>query len=86
MKQSIPSAPSSLKQVFIVPANGPEAFQHYKETIQRKRTLTEIQRFVPEDALKILRGMYHEAPFAVWGATRERATFAQDGGSPNSTA
>jgi hypothetical protein len=73
-------APSTLKQVFIVPANGPEAFQHYQETIARKRTLAEIQRFLPADDLNILRGMYHEAPFVVWGATAGRGnarTFQQ---------
>ena len=68
MQQSL-ITPVSLKQVFIVPANGPEAFQHYQETIARKRTLAEIQRFLSEGDLKVLRGMYHEAPLAVWGAT-----------------
>ncbi len=69
-----------LKQVFIVPANGPEAFQHYLETIKRKRTLQEVERFISQDDLKILQGLYHEAPFAVWGATAGRGntrTFGQ---------
>jgi len=70
----------TLKQVFIVPANGPEAFRHYLETIKRKRTLQEVERFISPDDLKILRGLYHEAPFAVWGATAGRGnirTFGQ---------
>lgn len=57
-----------LKQIFIVPASGPEAALHYRETIQRKRLFSELTRFLPKDDLRLLSGMYHESPFAVWGA------------------
>lgn len=73
-------APPHPKQVFIVPTNGPEAFQNYQETIRRKRSLGEIERFLSEDDVKVLRGMYHEAPFAVWGTIagkRNVRTFSQ---------
>ena len=60
--------PSPVKQVFLVPASGPEAFQHYQETIRKKRSLSELERFLPQDELKVLQRMYHGAPFAVWGA------------------
>ena len=83
MAATIRTAPvisaNTLKQVFIVPANGPEALQHYQETVHQKRTISEVARFISPDDLKILRGMYHEAPFAVWGATSgtgNRRTFA----------
>ncbi len=78
--RTAPSPQIPLKQVFVVPASGPEALQHYLETIERKRTLREIENLIPPDDLKILRGMYRETPFAVWGATSGRGntrTFSQ---------
>ncbi len=57
-----------MKQVFLVPASGIQAFQHYSETIRKKRTLTEAAPFLPEHDLKILKGMYRNTSFAVWGA------------------
>ena len=57
-----------MKQVFLVPASGIEAFKHYAETIQRKRTFSEISAFLSEHDLKLLKGLYRDAPFAVWGA------------------
>lgn len=69
-----------LKQVFVVPASGPEASQHYQETIRKKRQFAELERFLPSEDLKVLHGLYHGAPFAVWGARAGRGnarTFQQ---------
>jgi len=52
----------------MVPASGSVAYQHFIDTINKKRRLSELTRFIPNHDIDILKGMYHETPFAVWGA------------------
>ena len=44
------------------------AERHFKDTIQRKRNLEEIRRFLPQSEIENLENIYHNAPFIVWGA------------------
>lgn len=57
-----------MRKVFIVTASGPEAYGHYQDTISRKRTLSEIQRFISNQETLALNNLYHGRDFAVWGA------------------
>lgn len=58
-----------MRKIFIVTASGPEAYGHYQDTIKRRRSLTEISRFVSSDDVKQLDNIYHGKDFAIWGAT-----------------
>lgn len=60
---------SNLRRVFIVVAGGNSAAErHFEDTIQRKRNIAEIRRFLPQSEIENLEGIYHNAPFIVWGA------------------
>lgn len=59
----------NLRKIFIVVAGGNLAAErHFEDTIQRKRSIEEIRRFLPPDEIKNLENIYHSAPFIVWGA------------------
>jgi len=50
---------SNLRRIFIVVAGGnPAAERHFEDTIQRKRNLAEIRRFLPENEIKNLENIY----------------------------
>ena len=57
-----------MRKIFIVTASGSEAFGHYQDTIKRKRSLSEIQRFISSHEAEIIRRLFHGNDFAVWGA------------------
>ena len=60
---------SNLRRIFIVVAGGNLAAErHFEDTIQRKRNLNEIRRFLPQVEIENLENIYHNAPFIVWGA------------------
>ena len=58
-----------LRNVFLVVAGGnPAAERHFEDTIQRKRTLEEVRRFLPSQEIENLERIYHSSNFIVWGA------------------
>lgn len=58
-----------MRQVFVVVAGGnAEADRHFEDTIQRKRTLNEVRKFLSPQEIHDLEAIYHTAPFVVWGA------------------
>ena len=58
-----------MRKVFIVVAGGNvEAERHFEDTIQKKRTLTEVKKFLSEKEIKNLADIYHGSSFIVWGA------------------
>jgi hypothetical protein len=62
-------SPGNSRQVFIVVAGGnPAAERHFKDTIERKRTLTEVREFLPTREIENLERIYHSSDFIVWGA------------------
>jgi hypothetical protein len=57
------------RRVFLVVAGGnPAAERHFEDTIQRKRTLEEVRRFLPSGEVENLERIYHGTNFIVWGA------------------
>jgi hypothetical protein len=59
----------SSRKVFLIVAGGnPAAERHFEDTIQRKRNLEEVIRFLPAREIENLEKIYHGAPFIVWGA------------------
>ena len=57
------------RKVFIVVAGGNASAQrHFEDTIQRKRTLDEVRRFLPQREIENLERIYHGSDFIVWGA------------------
>ncbi len=55
--------------MFIVVAGGNRsAERHFEDTIQRKRTLEEVRRFLPSREIENLEKIYHGTSFIVWGA------------------
>lgn len=60
---------ADLRKVFIVVAGGNIAAErHFEDTIQRKRTLSEVRKFLPQQEIRNLEDIYHGTPFIVWGA------------------
>lgn len=57
-----------MRKTFVVTASGPEAYGHYQDTIRRKRSLSEIQKFISREEFAALNNLYHGKDFAVWGA------------------
>src|SRR3989304_9866351 len=57
-----------MRKVFIVTASGPEASEHYQDTIKRKRSLSEIQGYITDQEAGAINRLYHGNNFAVWGA------------------
>jgi len=54
------------RKVFIVVAGGnPAAERHFEDTIQRKRTLDEVRRFLPPREIENLERIYHGSNFIV---------------------
>jgi hypothetical protein len=59
----------NLRNVFVVVAGGnPAAERHFEDTIQRKRTIEEVRRFLPPREIENLERIYHSSNFIVWGA------------------
>jgi len=57
------------RHVFLVVAGGnPSAERHFEDTIQRKRKLHEVRRFLPPSEIENLEKIYHSSDFIVWGA------------------
>ncbi|MFZ3187069.1 MAG: hypothetical protein WA180_01270, partial [Candidatus Sulfotelmatobacter sp.] len=57
------------RKVFLVVAGGNVSAQrHFEDTIQRKRTLEEVRRFLPTREIENLEKIYHGSSFIVWGA------------------
>ena len=57
------------RKVFLVVAGGNASAQrHFEDTIQRKRTLEEVRRFLPAREIESLEKIYHGSSFIVWGA------------------
>lgn len=58
-----------LRHVFLVVAGGNSAAErHFEDTIERKRTLDEVRRFLPTREVENLEKIYHSSTFIVWGA------------------
>jgi hypothetical protein len=57
------------RKVFIALAGGnPAAQRNFADTIQRKRTLQEVRRFLPPQQIDNLEKIYHGSNFIVWGS------------------
>lgn len=57
------------RKVFLVVAGGNASAQrHFEDTIQRKRNLEEVRRFLPPKEIENLEKIYHGSDFIVWGA------------------
>lgn len=57
------------RKVFIVVAGGNASAQrHFEDTIQRKRSLAEVRKFLPSQEIQSLEKIYHGSDFIVWGA------------------
>src|SRR5437667_1338425 len=57
------------RKVFLVVAGGNAAAeQHFEDTIQRKRDIGEVRRFLPSREIENLENIYHGSNFIVWGA------------------
>src|SRR5437016_1274399 len=57
------------RKVFLVVAGGNAAAeQHFEDTIQRKRAIGEVRRFLPSREIENLERIYHGSDFIVWGA------------------
>jgi len=69
----LPMSSGNLRNVFFVVAGGnPSAEKHFEDTIQRKRTLNEVRRFLPPQEIENLEKIYHSSNFIVWGAVPGR--------------
>jgi hypothetical protein len=62
------SAESSRKIFLVVAGGNPSAERHFEDTIQRKRTLDEVRKFLPAQEIDNLERIYHRSNFIVWGA------------------
>lgn len=71
------------RNVFLVVAGGhPAAERHFEDTIQRKRTLDEVRRFLPTQEIENLEKIYHSSNFIVCGAVPgESLTFVRSWGA-----
>lgn len=59
----------SSRQIFIVVAGGNrDAERHFVDTIERRRTISEVRNYLPKEELNNLENIYHGASFIVWGA------------------
>ncbi len=56
------------KIFFVVASGGQETDRHYYDTIEKKRTVEEAEKFLAPEEINILKNKYHSGPFAVWGA------------------
>src|SRR5438105_14178447 len=57
------------RKVFLVVAGGnTSAEKHFEDTLQRKRTLEEVRRFLPAQEVENLERIYHGSNLIVWGA------------------
>jgi hypothetical protein len=60
---------NKLRKIFFVVASGGHGTdKHYYDTIERKRTVEEAEKFLKPQETEILKSQYHGGPFAVWGA------------------
>jgi hypothetical protein len=60
---------SNSRKVFLVVAGGNASAQrHFEDTVQRKRSLAEVRRFLPPQEIENLEKIYHGSDFIVWGA------------------
>jgi len=65
----VPMSNGTSRKVFLVVAGGnSSAERHFEDTIQRKRTLEEVRRFLPSQEIDNLETIYHGSNFIVWGA------------------
>ena len=58
------------KKIYITVAGGgnPTAQRHYRDTIEKKRSLGEIRKYLSANELKNLKKIYPKSQFIVWGA------------------
>ncbi len=65
----VPMSQGNSRKVFLVVAGGNAAGErHFEDTIQRKRTLQEVRKFLPSQEIDNLEKIYHGSNFIVWGA------------------
>jgi hypothetical protein len=61
--------PPNSRKIFLVVAGGNAAAErHFEETIQRKRSVEEVRKFLPPKEIEDLETIYHGSKFIVWGA------------------
>jgi len=65
----VPVSLGNQRKVFLVVAGGNASAQrHFEDTIQCKRTVEEVRRFLPSQEIENLEKIYHGSNFIVWGA------------------
>ena len=58
-----------MRNIFIVVAGGNyEAEKHFEDTIKKRRTVDELEKFLPSEQVDNIKGLYHNSSFIVWGA------------------
>ena len=58
-----------MRKIFIVVAGGnPAAERHFEDTIQQKRKIPEVKKFLPPEQVNNLENIYHGSDFIVWGS------------------
>src|SRR5215472_2268732 len=62
------SSETSRKTFLVVAGGNRSAERHFEDTIQRKRTLHEVRKFLPAQEIDNLERIYHGSNFIVWGA------------------
>lgn len=56
------------KIFFVVATGGHETDRHYYNTIRKKRTIREVEKFLPKKEIDELRNRLHDQNYIVWGA------------------
>jgi hypothetical protein len=65
----VPMSQGNTRKVFLVVAGGnPAAERNLEKTIQHKRNLEEVRRFLPSQEIENLEKIYHGSNFIVWGS------------------
>jgi hypothetical protein len=60
---------NKIRKVFFVVVSGGHATEkHYQDTIERKRSLEELEPFLTKEEVTVLKDRYYGGPFSLWGA------------------
>lgn len=55
-------------KLFVFTAGGPEAYQHYIDTIEEGFSINAIKQFLSENELGIIQKIYGDGKIRSWGA------------------
>jgi len=63
-----------MRKIFIVPAG---SSQHFYDTIQKRRSIEEVRKFIGSETASSLNQLYHGKDFIVWGARNTEGNIRQ---------